>query len=134
MMQGLATKPELSPGKIRGLQTLSTPGGLFKVLAIDHRDSLRVLLDPNDPDRLPAAELTALKMAVIEQLAPEATAVMLEPEYSAAQAIVTGALPGQVGFLAALEAQGYLGDPYARQTTLLTGWSVAKAKRLGAGA
>jgi tagatose-1,6-bisphosphate aldolase len=37
-----------------------------------------------------------------------------------------------VGFLSALEEQGYLGNPYARQTTLLNGWSVAKAKRLGA--
>jgi len=37
-----------------------------------------------------------------------------------------------VGALAALEAQGYLGDPSARQTSLLDGWSVEKAKRLGA--
>jgi tagatose 1,6-diphosphate aldolase len=57
---------------------------------------------------------------------------MLDPVYSAAQAIIAGALPGNVGFLSALEEQGYLGDPNARQTTLLHGWSVAKAKRLGA--
>jgi len=93
---------------------------------------MRVLIDPDDPARIPAAQLTELKLAIIDHIAPHATAVMLEPEYSAAQAIVAGALPGHVGFLSALEEQGYLGDPYARQTTLLNGWSVAKAKRLGA--
>ena len=41
-------------------------------------------------------------------------------------------MPGTVGFIAALEAQGYMGDPTARQTSLLDGWSVEKAKRLGA--
>lgn len=122
----------LPPGKIRALQTTSTPTGLFNILAIDHRDSLRVLLNPNDPGNVPAAAITELKLAIVEALAPLATAVMLEPEYSAAQAIVSGALPGPVGFLAAVEAQGYLGDPNRRQNSLLDGWSVAKAKRLGA--
>ena len=44
----------------------------------------------------------------------------------------TRSLPGSVGFLAAVEAQGYLGDPEATRTTLLEGWGVEKAKRLGA--
>ena len=123
----------LSPGKIRALQTTSTKNGIFNILAIDHRDSLRVLLNRDQPEAVPAAKLTELKLAIVKQIAPHATAVMLEPEYSAAQAIVAGALPGHIGFLLALEEQGYLGDPYARQTTVLSGWSVAKAKRLGAG-
>jgi tagatose-1,6-bisphosphate aldolase len=122
----------LSPGKIRALQTTSTPEGIFTILAIDHRDSLRVLLSPDRPEDVPSPRLTDLKLDIVRHIAPLASAVLLEPEYSAAQAIVAGVLPGRVGFLSALEEQGYLGDPYARQTTLLNGWSVAKAKRLGA--
>ncbi|MBF0277250.1 MAG: tagatose 1,6-diphosphate aldolase [SAR324 cluster bacterium] len=122
----------LSAGKIRALQTTSTPHGIFNILAIDHRDSLRVVLNPDRPELIPASTLTALKLSIIKRIAPLASAVMLEPEYSAAQAIVAEALPGRVGFLSALEEQGYLGDPYGRQSTLLSGWSVAKAKRLGA--
>ena len=124
----------LTPGKIRGLAATSSPNGIFKVLALDHRDSMRVILDPADPDDIPAAELTAVKLDLLRELAGEATAVMLDPEYSAAQAIAARALPGAVGFLAAVEAQGYLGDPTARQTSLLEGWGVEKAKRLGASA
>jgi len=123
----------LSPGKIRALQTTATSDGIFTILAIDHRDSLRALLNPDRPEAVPAATLTDLKLAVIRHIAPQASAVMVDPVYSAAQAIVAGALPGYVGFLCALEDQGYLGNPHVKQNALLTGWSVAKAKRLGAG-
>ncbi len=93
---------------------------------------MRVVLDPNDPHGLPATALTDVKLGLLRELGADATAVMLDPEYSAAQAISTRVLPGGVGFLAAIEAQGYLGDPRARQTSLLEDWGVAKAKRLGA--
>lgn len=122
----------LTPGKVRGLATASTSGGIFTILAIDHRDSMRVVLDPEDPFGIPASELTRTKLELLDALGSEATAVMLEPEFSAAQAIAARALPGNVGFLAAVEAQGYLGDPTSRQTSLMDGWSVEKAKRLGA--
>ena len=128
----MAEPRELSPGKARGLATASTDDGVFTVLAIDHRDSLRVVLDPDEPDSVAAADITALKLELLRGLAHATSAVMLEPEYSAAQAIVSRALPGTVGFLAAVEAQGYLGDPDANRTTLLPDWGVEKAKRLGA--
>lgn len=127
-----SARDPLTPGKVRGLAATSTPGGIFTILAVDHRDSLRVVLDPENPAAIPAAEMTEVKLGLLHALGSEATAVMLEPEYSAAQAIAARALPGGVGFIAAIEAQGYLGDPTARQTLLLEGWGVEKAKRLGA--
>lgn len=122
----------LSPGKIRGLTTTSTGQGIFTILAIDHRDSLRVVMAPDDPEGVSAGVLTEVKLSLVRSLGAEASGVMLDPEYGAAQAVASRALPGSVGFLAALEAQGYLGDPLARQTALLDDWSVEKAKRLGA--
>ena len=59
---------------------------------------------------------------------------MLEPEYSIPQLLDAGAVPPGVGFLAALEAQGYLADPGAAPTTVLDGWSVAQAAASGAAA
>jgi tagatose 1,6-diphosphate aldolase len=49
-----------------------------------------------------------------------------------AQAIAQQALPAKTAFLSAIEEQGYLGDPYGRQTSILEGWSIEKAKMLGA--
>ncbi len=114
------------------LSAISDDRGRFSILAIDHRDSLRRFLAPDDPDSLPAAEITALKIDLVAGIADLATGVMLEPEFSIPQVIDAGVLPDGVGFLAALESQGYLDDPGATPTTVLPGWSVAQAKAAGA--
>ena len=104
--------------------------GRFRVLAVDHRDSLRAFLRPDDPDSVAATELTAIKRALVATVSPKATGVMLEPEYSI-PAVLDVLAPG-VGFLAALESQGYLADPGAARTSLY--WSVDDAGRCGGAA
>ena len=108
--------------------------GRFCVLAIDHRDSLRKFLSPDDLDAVSADELTDLKVDIVRELAPMATGVMLEPEYSIPQVADAGALPSGVGFVAALESQGYLGALGSAPTTVLDGWSVEAAAASGAAA
>ena len=58
----------LTPGKMRGLATTSTAGGIFTILAIDHRDSMRVVLDSDAPEAIPAAALTEVKMWLLREL------------------------------------------------------------------
>ena len=108
-------------------------GGRFGVLAIDHRDSMRAVLAPGDPDSVSADAITDLKRELVGALADGATAVMLEPEYSIPQ-LLDGTLPVGVGFTAALEAQGYASDPEASATQILEGWSVEAAAACGAAA
>jgi len=120
----------VTPGKIRGIDELATDDGVFAVLAIDHRDSFRAVMPGDITDQ----EITQFKIDLIEGVGPQASGVMLEPEYSLPQVLQRGALKGSQGFMAALEAQGYLQDPWAGPTTLLDGWSVAAAKRMGASA
>ncbi len=105
----------------------------FGVLAIDHRDSLRAVLAPDDPSSVDPPAITELKRDIVSGLAGEATGVMLEPEYSIPQ-LLDGTLPAGVGFCAALEAQGYAADPEASPTRVVDGWSVAAAKASGASA
>jgi len=112
--------------------TLTNDKRRFGVFAIDHRDSLRAFVRPDDPDSLTAQEITDLKLQMIGTVAPLATGAMLEPEYTIPQAIDAGVLPPGMGFTAALESQGYLGNPEAGPTTLLEGWSVEQAKASGA--
>ena len=107
--------------------------GRFGVLAIDHRDSLRAVLAPDDQDSVSAEAITDLKRELVGALAAGATGVMLEPEYSIPQ-LLDGTLPDGVGFTAALEAQGYAADPEAAPTRILEGWSVAAAAASGAAA
>lgn len=124
----------LTMGKYRGLQQCSAPGGALAVLALDHRNNLRTALNPADPNAVPDEALARFKQEVVANLGPEATAVLLDPEFGAAQCIASGALSGQTGLLVASEATGYTGDPTARQSRLVPGWSVEKVRRMGANA
>lgn len=119
-------------GMIRCLQTASSGRGIFKILAVDHWDSMRELIQPESPQAVSAAELTDLKLQIIEHVGSRATAVIVDPVYSAAQAVATGVLPGQVGFLSKVEQEAFVGLPHERRTALIDDWDAAKAKRLGA--
>ncbi|MGD0612712.1 MAG: tagatose 1,6-diphosphate aldolase [Anaerolineales bacterium] len=122
----------LSIGKRRGLQQCTSPGGTFTCLALDHRQNLRRALRPADSASVSDADLTRFKLDVTAMLADQATAVLLDPEFGAAQSVAAGAIPGGIGLVVALESTGYTGDPTARQSRVLPGWSPAKAKRMGA--
>lgn len=106
--------------------------GRIGVLAIDHRDSLRAVINPDAPGRVERQNIVDLKRVIIEELADLATGVMLEPEYSIPDLV--GTLPSGVGFTAALESQGYSADPSSVPTELLAGWSAQAAKDAGASA
>jgi tagatose-1,6-bisphosphate aldolase len=120
--------------RLVSIADISDADGLIRVLAIDHRDSLRQFMRPAAPDSLTAHEITSLKIELVRALAPFASGVMLEPEYSIPAIPESGALPLGVGFTAALEDQGYLADPSARPTRILPGWSVHQARLSGAAA
>ena len=116
------------------ISDLADLNGRFSILAVDHRDSLRHFLRPHDPDSLQPSEITSLKLELVRGVGDLATGVMLEPEYSIPQVIDAGALPHGVGFLAALESQGYLDEPEKSPTKILDGWSIEQAKASGAAA
>lgn len=120
----------ISIGKLRGLQQISSKRGTFTALALDHRQNLRKA----NPAFTDDAELSRFKVDVTAALAKRATAVLLDPEVSAAQALVQRAIPNSVGLVVAVESTGYTGDATARQAQIIPGWSVEKAKRMGASA
>ncbi len=117
-------------GKLRGLQQISSKRGTFTALALDHRQNLRKANPLFNDD----SELSRFKLDVTSALASEATAVLLDPEVSAAQAIAQGVIPNHVGLVVALEATGYTGGATARRAQIIPGWGVEKAKRMGASA
>jgi len=124
----------LTIGKLRGLQKCTSPRGTFTCLALDHRQNLRKALNPEDPALTSNADLSRFKLEVTAALADLGTAVLLDPEFSAAQAVAAHAVPNQTGLVVAVESTGYTGDPNARHAQILPGWSVEKAKRMGADA
>ena len=121
---------QISIGKLRGLQQISSQRGTITALALDHRQNLRKA----NPAFVDDGELSHFKLDVTSALASEATAVLLDPEVSAAQAIASRVIPNHAGLVVALESTGYTGDTTARHAQIIPGWSVEKAKRMGASA
>lgn len=126
--------PSLSIGKLRSLQQCSTPNGALAILALDQRNNLRQALNTENPDSVTYADMVSFKRDVIRTIGTAGSAVLLDPEFGAAQCIQSGAVSGGTGLVVAVEATGYTGDPTARESQVLPGWSVAKAKRMGASA
>ncbi len=133
-MTRLAASAGPRPGTRRGLDACASTRGTFAVLALDHRQNLRKELHPEAPDATTYDEMVAFKRAVVRGLAAHATGTLLDPEIGAAQCIADGSLPGTAGLLVAIEATGYAGQPTARVSRVLPGWSVEQAKRIGASA
>ena len=124
----------ISIGKLRGLQQLADDDGFLTICAIDHRGALRRALGGENPDAVGYQDMVDFKLDLCQAMAPFVSAVLLDPVYGAAQAIAAGILPGHIGLLASVEKTGYSGESTARLTELLPGWSVKKAKRMGASA
>jgi len=102
--------------------------------AIDHRGALKRALDEKNADAVSYQDMVDFKLDLCQAVAPFASAILLDPEYGAGQAITAGLLPGPKGLLISMEKTGYSGNSTARITELLPGWSVKKAKRMGASA
>jgi len=83
---------QITIGKLRGLQQISSRRGTITALALDHRQNLRRANPTFQADE----ELSRFKVGVTSLLAKCATAVLLNPEVSAAQAIAQRAIPPAV--------------------------------------
>ncbi len=130
----MANMKRLTIGKIRGLQQIANSDGIFTMCAMDHRGSLRRMLDEEHPGEVDYEEIVERKLELCSSLAKSASAVLLDPVYGAAQCISHGVLPNNTGLLVSIEASGYSGEKERRITKLLDEWNVGKIKRMGASA
>lgn len=108
---------------------MASPDGIFNMCAMDHRGSLRKLAGELDYD-----QMVERKLELCYNLAPHASAVLLDPVFGAASALSHGVLPKSTGLVVSVEASGYAGTSEQRLTQLLEGWNVEKIKRMGASA
>lgn len=123
----------LTVGRRRRLLRLGGERGIVAGIAIDHRDSLRVMLERQGVTDRTTTELRALKLGLTRALAPAATAIMLDEELGGL-ALEVGAVPAWVGLIMPLEAQAYETVGAGRTTTLLDDFSPATALSYGADA
>ncbi len=84
------------------LDRIAGPGGIFAILAMDQRGTLRSMLDkagrPSGD-----AEMSAFKVDVIAALSPHASGVLTDVEYGVGPVRAAGALDGRAGLMIASE-------------------------------
>ena len=64
------------------LNKLTTPSGQFAILALDHVRSFATTVRPNDPDSISPGEMAALKERLLGGLAPDASAILIDPVFA----------------------------------------------------
>lgn len=125
---------ELQIGKIRGTQQIANSAGIFTICAMDHRGSLEKMIGKNDSKTVTYQEMVEHKQELCSILSPHSSAVLLDPNFGAAQCITSGNLPGNTGLLVSMEATGYGGGTAGRVTEMLKGWNARKIKLMGGSA
>ncbi len=112
------------------LEAAATGAGVFRILAVDHRGALLKLIDRDGAGHIAPERVTNLKLDLVRALAPLATAVILDPQYSIQQAIASDVIPAGVGLIASLPnaAAGHSRQVFQMAET----FTVADARQVGA--
>lgn len=121
----------LSAGKYRALRRLSDVQGRFKMMAADQRPPIIKAID----QKLGAGSASyervgGVKRALVKALAPQSTAVLIDPDYG--YSLAFDALPAAPGLLLTLENFAFEESAGGRKTFAMKDWGVDKIKRVGA--
>ena len=123
----------VSAGKLRHLMSLADADGVFRMVAVDQRPPLfRALAAAagKEPANLTYEETANVKAILTRQLAPDASAILLDPVWTHPHALVD--VPGATGLVSTLEDHAFDVRDGERYSAEIPGWSVAKIKRAGA--
>ena len=120
----------LTPGKAWGLRRLADDAGRFMMLAVDQRPPIKQLVANarGEPDARPA-DVASVKRLLVEELAPYASAVLLDPHHAYPAAI--RAVSPRSGLLLTLEDSGFEETQRGRLSDSIDDWSVDKIRRIG---
>lgn len=102
-----------------------TSDGKFLMLALDHRQSIRKMLNPQNPDAVPAETIIKLKSEIIDALRDQISGLLIDQEFGL-PAYKEWTKP----FLLPLEKTGYIDQNGERITELE--YTVSQVKEMGA--
>ena len=104
-----------------------TKNGRFLMLALDHRQSFRQILNPNNPLATSSEQIIAVKRAIIESLSEKISGLLIDPEFGLP---AYKSLNCQKPYLLSVEKSGYQKKDEERITELE--YEVTELKKMGA--
>jgi tagatose 1,6-diphosphate aldolase len=122
---------KLTPGKAWGMRRLAGPDGRFAMLAVDQRPPIMNLTKGKRVESEPRFDdVAAVKELIVKHLAPESTAVLLDPIWAYERCI--GHVSPRQGLLLTLEDHAFKESPGGRFSSEIKDWSPARIRRTGA--
>lgn len=120
----------ITPGKLKGLQRLADRQGRFKMTAVDQRPPIMNLIkEKKGVSQASYHDVAEIKTLFTEVLAPEASAMLLDPIWAFPQAHMY--VDPKQGLIVTLEAHEFTEDAKGRRSSNIADWSVAKIKAMG---
>jgi tagatose-1,6-bisphosphate aldolase len=104
-----------------------TKNGRFLMLALDHRQSFRQILNPLNPSATSDKQIIAVKKAIIESLSEKISGLLIDPEFGLP---AYKSLNCQKPYLLSAEKSGYQKKDEERITELE--YEIADLKKMGA--
>ena len=114
------------------LDAIARPSGTFAMVAMDQRESLRTMLADHHPTPVHDERLVAFKLAVVRELGPQASGLLLDRHYALEQVAERGVLPRTCGLLVAVDALDQPPGGIVEDTQIDDGADVAAFRAMGA--
>jgi tagatose 1,6-diphosphate aldolase len=112
------------------MRRLADDAGRFKMLAVDQRPPIKNLIaERRGLDAAPYEDVCGFKALLVEELAPQASAALLDPHFAYPAAVHL--VPPSQGLLLTLEDSVFDDTPAGRMSAEIDDWSVEKIKRAG---
>jgi tagatose 1,6-diphosphate aldolase len=120
----------VSAGKLWGLRRLADANGRFKMTAVDQRPPIvNPIREKRGTETAPWEDVATFKAMLVEELQPESTALLLDPNYAYPSAATV--MDPRKGLILTLEESAFTETPGGRLSAEIDGWSVEKIRRAG---
>jgi tagatose 1,6-diphosphate aldolase len=105
-------------------------GGVFSIVALDHRNSLRRIMNPSSSQSVTKRSIESIKLEFCRSFSKIASGILLDSEYG--RPAMRAARDSGCGLITCMERSDYIEKGGERITTLMKGFSPKGAKALGA--
>ena len=102
--------------------------GKIAIAAIDHRGSLKKNIHPENPELTTEEEMREWKRTMIDLFKDRVSGILIDPIFGKDLVDLTA----KCGWMLSMEKTGYRGGQEQRETEILPGFNVRKAKEMGA--
>ncbi|MCX7342108.1 MAG: tagatose 1,6-diphosphate aldolase [Hyphomicrobiales bacterium] len=128
-----STRQSVSPGKLWGMRRLADEHGFWKMVAIDQRTPMfGPIAAKRGTATAPTEDVVRVKRLLARHLTAQSSALLMDPHLAYPDSI--GELPAHRGLILSHEHSETENTAGGRKSVPIPGWSVAKARRIGADA